>query len=309
MKPEELLQAAAVSTSESSMIDFKSAFDPTQRGDWCELIKDIVAMANSGGGCIVLGVNDDGTRSAWDPAPFTNLDPAQISDQLRKYVEGLEDKVQSQPVTRGTDGVPAVLIGATSIPRVFTNPGTYEKTPGRSAQAFPKGGLYFRHGTKSEPAEQADLASAIERAIDCVREKWLGNIRQVMEAPAGARFQMITSEVRASTEETAIPIRVVPDLSAPVYRFVNPDQTHPFRQKELLKVVNEKLAGAKLNSFDVQCIRRSLAAEGSHPEFFHEPKYGGSKQYSQGFVDYVVGSCANDPAFISQARKTGAPKP
>jgi hypothetical protein len=301
MESQQLLEAAATATSESSSIDFKSAFDHSQRGDWCELIKDIVAMANSGGGCIVLGVADDGTRSSWDPAVIAQLDPAQVSDQVRKYVEGLDDMVAVTSVSRGGATLPAIAVSASPVPRVFTNPGNYDKGGGKQTQAFPKGGLYFRHGAKSEPAEQADLSAAIERAIDCVRSKWLGNIRQVMEAPPGAQVQVITSEVRASVDPAVTAIRVVDDPSAPAYRVVRPDDTHPYRQKELVAEVNKRGNGAKINGFDVQCVRRMLDGDNAHPEFFHEPKFG-SKQYSAAFVEYIVNGCAADPEFIVKAR-------
>lgn len=301
MQIEEILTLAGESTSESAAVDFKSAFDPTSRGDWCELIKDLVAMANSGGGCIVLGVADDGTRSTWDKAAITNLDPAQIGDQLRKYVEGLDDAVSLRPVVRGTDSLLALVVAGSPVPRVFSNPGNYDKGSGKQTQAFPKGGLYYRHGAKSEPAEQADLSASIERAIDCVRSKWLGNIRQVMEAPPGARVQVVTSEVRASADPTATAIRVVNDQNAPAYRVVSPDDTHPYRQKELVTEVNKRLNGNKVNGFDVQCVRRMLDGDNAHPEYFHEPKYG-SKQYSAAFVDYIVNGCADDPEFVVKAR-------
>lgn len=44
---------------ESRSLDFKSAFDPASQADWCEIIKDIVAFANTGGGAIVIGLEDD----------------------------------------------------------------------------------------------------------------------------------------------------------------------------------------------------------------------------------------------------------
>ncbi len=40
-------------TGESQRLDFKRQVDPASPADWCELIKDIVAIANSGGGTIV----------------------------------------------------------------------------------------------------------------------------------------------------------------------------------------------------------------------------------------------------------------
>jgi hypothetical protein len=41
---------------ESATVDFKESLDPGSKQDWCELIKDIVAMTNSGDGCIVIGL-------------------------------------------------------------------------------------------------------------------------------------------------------------------------------------------------------------------------------------------------------------
>jgi predicted HTH transcriptional regulator len=66
---------------ESKTIDFKRTFNPDQGADWCELVKDIVAMANSGGGYIIVGVNDDGS-SAGDAycEALLGLDPAQLTD-------------------------------------------------------------------------------------------------------------------------------------------------------------------------------------------------------------------------------------
>ena len=58
---EAILTKIATAEDETADLDFKSAFDPASTRDWCELVKDIVAFANSGGGCIVFGVNDDGS--------------------------------------------------------------------------------------------------------------------------------------------------------------------------------------------------------------------------------------------------------
>jgi predicted HTH transcriptional regulator len=73
------------SEKESAKLDFKSAFDPFAAQDWCELIKDIVAMANSGGGLIVFGVNDDGSLTTVDLKQILALDPATIVDKIEKY--------------------------------------------------------------------------------------------------------------------------------------------------------------------------------------------------------------------------------
>ncbi|MCK0103232.1 ATP-binding protein [Pseudohalocynthiibacter sp. F2068] len=57
---EKLLDRAQNGVRENKTLDFKSEFNLAQRGDWCEIIKDIVAFANSGGGVLVIGLNDSG---------------------------------------------------------------------------------------------------------------------------------------------------------------------------------------------------------------------------------------------------------
>ena len=61
---------------ECDTLEFKDRFDPKNTGDWCELIKDIVALANSGGGRIVVGANDDGTPSGHNTSDFLGIDMA-----------------------------------------------------------------------------------------------------------------------------------------------------------------------------------------------------------------------------------------
>jgi predicted HTH transcriptional regulator len=56
----------AISLGEASDVDFKASFDPEMAADWVELIKDVVAMANSGGGTIIIGIEDGGQPSGYD---------------------------------------------------------------------------------------------------------------------------------------------------------------------------------------------------------------------------------------------------
>ena len=51
----DLVQRALTAKRESKYIEFKENFDPDSPADWCEVIKDIVAIANSGGGVMSSG--------------------------------------------------------------------------------------------------------------------------------------------------------------------------------------------------------------------------------------------------------------
>jgi predicted HTH transcriptional regulator len=54
MKMDEMLNKALEDKVESDKVDFKEIFSISSKADWCELIKDIVAMANSGGGILLI---------------------------------------------------------------------------------------------------------------------------------------------------------------------------------------------------------------------------------------------------------------
>ena len=60
-------------------------FDPASPKDWCEIVKDIVAMANLGGGVFVFGANDDGTPAGENLYNILALDSARITDKIAKY--------------------------------------------------------------------------------------------------------------------------------------------------------------------------------------------------------------------------------
>jgi predicted HTH transcriptional regulator len=70
---------------ESKQIEFKESFDASQTQDWCEVLKDLVAIANSGGGYILFGVKNDGSLSGWDRGQLCSVDPAKIADKILSY--------------------------------------------------------------------------------------------------------------------------------------------------------------------------------------------------------------------------------
>jgi hypothetical protein len=72
-----------IEKGETDRLDIKRGFDPTQTGDWCELIKDIVAITNSGGGRLNIGLYDDGKPSGESVHAFISLDPAERAHSRR----------------------------------------------------------------------------------------------------------------------------------------------------------------------------------------------------------------------------------
>ena len=83
-------EARLIGESETEQLDFKEQphILTSEKGKW-ELAKDVAALANSGGGCIVVGVStivpsdrEEEVASAINPFPSTMADVKQIRDSL-----------------------------------------------------------------------------------------------------------------------------------------------------------------------------------------------------------------------------------
>jgi hypothetical protein len=106
---------------------------------------------------------------------------------------------------------------------------------------------------------------------------------------------------RLYSSPDATPVRITDDPAAPAYRIVDPDSTHPFRQKELIAEVRSRLPdGIGFNSFDVVSVRHVHNIDDAR-EFSYKPKFG-SRQYSQAFVDWLVAQVSTEAQFFERAR-------
>ena len=225
------------------------------------------------------------------------LDEELIHEQLARYAEPEFEAFTVEPISR--DGRPATAIvveGSGGAPLVFTR-------QGRSGDqvVFTRGGLYFRHGARSEPATGVDVRDFINRQLEATRAQWLRNIRQVMHAPDGAEVAVVETAERDEEGRPTL-IRLTTDPHAPLYGQVDPDRSHPYRQKEVIREVNARLGEGTVNAFVVLSVRRvHQITEETRPEFVHVPKFG-SPQYSDAFVDWLVAEHERDPGFFPRAK-------
>jgi hypothetical protein len=293
---------ASSARRESKYVEFKERFNPEEAQDCCEIIKDIVAIANSGGGCILFGVKKDGSPSDWDRSPLCSLDPAQLTDKIAAYTGEQFSEFEIQEIDRGSHPIAVMIVRAVHIPLIFTQPGTYNVGGGKQKTAFGRGTLYFRHGAKSEPGTSQDIRQCVQREIESIRKSWLGNIRKVVTAPREYEVRVLPPEIMESDAYSATPIRIVDDSRAPAYRKIDPDVTHPYRQKEVVEAVNNGLGTTrKITAYDIQCVRKIHKIDESKPNFYHASKFA-SPQYSDSFVRWIVEQYGRDTAFFDKTR-------
>jgi hypothetical protein len=301
MSADDALLLALGLNNERDDVDFKASFDPSSNRDWLELIKDIAAFANSGGGYIFVGVNDDGTPSAKDVTALLAVDPADLANRLHKYFGQHLFGVELIETQRAGHEVCAVRVPPARVPIVFARVGETELPDGKKKTAFALGTVYFRHGTKSEPGTTEDLRRFLYRELEFTRRSWLDGIVKVVEAPAGSRFAVLPPEGSPTGPSGSLPMQLTSDPDAPAYYAVPLDQTHPHRQKEVVKEVNARLAGKRtINMHDIVCIRRVYEVQ-KQISFCYTQNFA-SPRYSQQFVDWIVAQFEANEAFFEEAR-------
>jgi len=184
----DIVKRALHATRESKHIEFKRGFDPASPGEWCEIVKDIVALANSGGGVVVFGLDSTGQPTGESVEHIAREDPANLLNRLARYIETPSFEIESVELKKRGQKLHAFIISGTPIPHVFQKPGTYDIGAGKQKAAFSVGTIYFRHGAKSEHGNSDDLRAAIERQLKLVRKAWVNGVRRVVQAPADSEI-------------------------------------------------------------------------------------------------------------------------
>jgi hypothetical protein len=298
---DELLEKALRAKRESKYIEFKECFDPSSLKDWCEIIKDIVAIANSGGGVIVFGVKNDGNPSCCDISQVIELDNATVTDKIFRYTGVQFADYELLEASKSGNDIAILKIPSVNIPILFTHPGTYPVQAGKQQTAFARGTVYFRHGAKSEPATRDDIRLVIERNLEEIKKSWIKGVRKVVQAPDGYQVHVLPPEIVISDSHSATPIRLVDDPSAPAYHKLSPDLSHPYRQKDVITEVNKKLPPEfQINQFDIRAVRKVYKID-SNDTYTYHPKYS-STQYSQSLVDWLIKQFVEHNEFFHETR-------
>lgn len=296
----ELVEKGLEHKRESKYVEFKAQFDGTDKA-WCDLVKEIVALANTKGGVVMIGLDNTGQPSGRVVQPILDTDPEQITDKINKYTGVQFDGISIFERTKDGQQVAALTVQRAGIPLIFVRDGTYPKTGGGQGCSFRKNHIYFRHSAKSEPGDRRDLRKAFERQLNKVREAWMEGVSRVVQAPPGSQVAVHTpaDDAKQLPEQR---IRVVDEPDAEATRVADPDATHPYRFTDVLDEVNERLPdGESINQYDLFAVR-DVHDVMDQEKFVHNFEHS-TAQYSEQFIDWLMEQYARDQQFFENARQ------
>lgn len=197
---DKLRELLAVQT-ELTWLDYKESCDLSRAEGQAELTKDVGAMMIDGG-YLVIGVDDDGAPVGIPEKQAADYDEAKLAGKISKYLPtGFE--VRSAVHDLGSPGasVKVAIVWIAPHPDgwcVFTRNGDYEVN-NKAKVAFRAGEVYARHGSRSEPWHQTDIARARARLVAREKDKWRAEVaEEVRRATVAASAQAAASSASAS---------------------------------------------------------------------------------------------------------------
>jgi hypothetical protein len=293
----DLIKKALTAKRESKYVEFKESFDPNSAGEWCEVIKDLAAMANSGGGIIVFGLDSLGVPTGKSLDAIAAIDPADVANKILKYTGLVDFEFEIRSLNKKGHSLVAFAVLPVAIPLVFAKPGTYDIGSGKQRTAFGMGTIYFRHGAKSEPGTSDDIRRAIERQLESIRRSWIKGVKKVVQAPPGAQFvtvqsathnteQVLGTRVRAVNDPNAVPVRLTRDISLATGSFVHEEVSDAIFD-EINNVIdaNRVLAKGQKTFFLGQPVYYRIYAERHH---VHQPEEILAQLLQNGIADFYA---------------------
>jgi hypothetical protein len=257
---EKIFELGQSAKKEARQVDFKEQFDPTSAVDWSNIVKDMVAMANSGGGILVFGLADDGSTASFDKKVVLRLDPATISDKIYSYTGENFSDFKIIEIKRGRTTFTSILISESETPIVFTRNGVDAPVKGKQKPIFLKGSLYFRHGAKSEPADTSDIRQAFDKKLSKTRKSWFEGVRKI--SSIGASDEIIISKKNPALQGkqfTLAGLLKVSEQGTPVrlsyVEFEALRQEYPLEYKEVVERCKKKreISQQKLQAYINSC--------------------------------------------------------
>jgi len=164
-----------------------------------------------------------------------------------------------------------------------------------------------------DPAKYSLENARIHRRLPVETVKWLAEFQRGIHEQVNAlgansagffipvNFTLATLKNPSNADIVAAqgPSASLPAVFVQVPKY--PDQTHPYRGKDVLASLNKTLAdGDKVNSYDLKCVNALFKVE-QRAEFHYKGNFS-SRQYSEGYVARLLEEYRKDPDFFRHTR-------
>lgn len=164
-------------------LDLKITFDRTHPASMLRLVKELVAMANAGGGTVRIGASETESPGV-DASLLEILDSSRVQKEIDNFIAPAEASL-SHSIKRLDNGkviIDLTVEGRGKYPYIFAKDGQY--TAGKVRNVFRAGDIYIRRGTTGKRAGYNEVVSLIDQAEERGRTRYLDHLKRMFEKMA-----------------------------------------------------------------------------------------------------------------------------
>ncbi|MEL7157507.1 MAG: RNA-binding domain-containing protein [Actinomycetota bacterium] len=174
--------------------------DPRHR---LQLVRHLVAMANSGGGTVVVGARRDGTVVGVTPEAAAAFDASAVAALVDDVVapDRIDLTASATPAPEGRVVVAIEVRGHREPPLVPARAGTHQQRPAQGAdgpgaevEVFAAHQVLVRRNGRTEIARRDDHRRWRTDALDRLRRELHERLALVVEAPVGSTVRVVTDD-------------------------------------------------------------------------------------------------------------------
>jgi hypothetical protein len=183
---------------ESPILDYKADFDRESPRAKLELVRDVIAIANSGGGRIVVG-HDEVRRTGVTRDVVEVLDSAKVAEWLRNYASPAPIHLSHEIEEISRDRFLITLgVSRAEFPVVISKRGLWKGADRKEHRpVFELGDVFVRHSTRTERANYEDFRQWIVKATESERSTILDRLTTLVNLPEGTELQLISQAGQA----------------------------------------------------------------------------------------------------------------
>lgn len=178
---------------EGKTTDYKLKFDPTNAKQKLAVAKDLIAMANSGGGKITVGRDETSTPGISLQATKA-LDSAKLADFIQNQISPAQvDISHSFKKLKNGKYLAIIEVDSVEVPLVMAKDGAWKgMDPKKGKPLFRKGDIWVRHSSKTERISYEDLRRWMALARQAERDQVLDRITTLANLPEGSSLEVVS---------------------------------------------------------------------------------------------------------------------
>ena len=181
---------------EDDRLDYKQTIDTTSDKQWYGITKDISAFANTYGGYLLFGIDNNAnivglTRDVADVIK----DASKIQQKINRTLEPHISNIRSKEFRYESNVVVAVFIPQSrGVTHLISKQAKHELPSGDTKIALNQGTFYIRRSAANHLGDSRDFDAVIERRIDSFREALIEKVARVVKSPENSDVFILSKD-------------------------------------------------------------------------------------------------------------------